>query len=464
MAKCLQAHPSATANRPRPSAWDKRVTDILAIRVWKQPLVSFDSGEQGGFAPVPKVGSPDAIAGEVAANEYQWLHSRQYFFGEAVLTALVALLSLVGWLRNREQRVLLWMAVFCGAWVCTVLLVDLRLPFSFNFGLGWLQPVLGLRDVGLWFLLLWLLQLNGNRRLARFTCGLAIVTMVTSSLDGMLSAVNLSSAATAHAEQVADGVLTAIFTLSELYAPVLVILGSAPASRSFALVGGDLRPFVADDFCCAHRALTREPVYPLEDWQKDRLAALHHQRQSLQLVHYLPTLPADLHCLCGLSLHAAKNSGRQQAVEQDLLGAQELQRVLIPDSLPSLPGFSLTSAYRPAQEVGGDFFQIIPLENDSIGLYPGRARRRQWQRPPSRNGRLTYCWDHTHAGGVLHQSSGDTRRTQSPSAWPSLWRLRHLPCPAPQSRWTLRDRQRRTPRAVSQPPGDRCSRHRFRLE
>jgi len=53
-------------------------------------------------------------------------------------------------------------------------------------------------------------------------------------------------------------------------------------------------------------------------------------------------------------------------VEQDLLGAQELQRVLIPDALPSLPGFSLTSAYRPAQEVGGDFFQIIPVD-DSTG-------------------------------------------------------------------------------------------------
>jgi serine phosphatase RsbU (regulator of sigma subunit) len=33
--------------------------------------------------------------------------------------------------------------------------------------------------------------------------------------------------------------------------------------------------------------------------------------------------------------------------------------------LPIIPGFTLTSAYRPAQEVGGDFFQIIPLEGGS---------------------------------------------------------------------------------------------------
>ena len=41
--------------------------------------------------------------------------------------------------------------------------------------------------------------------------------------------------------------------------------------------------------------------------------------------------------------------------------ARELQRVLIPETFPDVPGFRLTSAYRPAQEVGGDFFQIIPL-------------------------------------------------------------------------------------------------------
>jgi len=37
----------------------------------------------------------------------------------------------------------------------------------------------------------------------------------------------------------------------------------------------------------------------------------------------------------------------------------------VPEALPSMPGFTLTSAYRPAQEVGGDFFQIIPLEGGS---------------------------------------------------------------------------------------------------
>ena len=43
----------------------------------------------------------------------------------------------------------------------------------------------------------------------------------------------------------------------------------------------------------------------------------------------------------------------------------------MPETLPTLPGFTLTSAYRPAQEVGGDFFQIIPLEGGSALIILG---------------------------------------------------------------------------------------------
>jgi len=50
---------------------------------------------------------------------------------------------------------------------------------------------------------------------------------------------------------------------------------------------------------------------------------------------------------------------RQQAIERELQSARELQQVLIPETLPSIAGYAVTSAYRPAQEVGGDFFQVI---------------------------------------------------------------------------------------------------------
>ncbi len=52
----------------------------------------------------------------------------------------------------------------------------------------------------------------------------------------------------------------------------------------------------------------------------------------------------------------------------DLRQAQEVQRVLIPEKLPQVPGLTIESEYRPAREVGGDFFQIIPHGNDGSVL------------------------------------------------------------------------------------------------
>jgi serine phosphatase RsbU (regulator of sigma subunit) len=38
-----------------------------------------------------------------------------------------------------------------------------------------------------------------------------------------------------------------------------------------------------------------------------------------------------------------------------------VQQVLIPNEIPPIPGFAIHCVYRPAGQVGGDFFQVIPL-------------------------------------------------------------------------------------------------------
>jgi hypothetical protein len=52
----------------------------------------------------------------------------------------------------------------------------------------------------------------------------------------------------------------------------------------------------------------------------------------------------------------------------DMKQAQEVQQVLIPEKLPQVPGLTIESEYRPAREVGGDFFQIIPHSTDGSVL------------------------------------------------------------------------------------------------
>ncbi|HEX4285824.1 MAG TPA: SpoIIE family protein phosphatase [Terracidiphilus sp.] len=53
-------------------------------------------------------------------------------------------------------------------------------------------------------------------------------------------------------------------------------------------------------------------------------------------------------------------------VAAELEAARAVQHVLIPQEIPTVPGFALESVYKPASEVGGDFFQITPLEAGGV--------------------------------------------------------------------------------------------------
>ncbi len=50
--------------------------------------------------------------------------------------------------------------------------------------------------------------------------------------------------------------------------------------------------------------------------------------------------------------------GARAAAEME--AARTVQQVLVPEEIPTIPGFALASVYRPAGQVGGDFFQIVP--------------------------------------------------------------------------------------------------------
>ncbi len=49
------------------------------------------------------------------------------------------------------------------------------------------------------------------------------------------------------------------------------------------------------------------------------------------------------------------------ALDTELVAAREIQRLIVPEELPPTPGYAIESIYRPAAQVGGDFFQVVPL-------------------------------------------------------------------------------------------------------
>jgi serine phosphatase RsbU (regulator of sigma subunit)/anti-sigma regulatory factor (Ser/Thr protein kinase) len=59
---------------------------------------------------------------------------------------------------------------------------------------------------------------------------------------------------------------------------------------------------------------------------------------------------------------------RQHAAARELEIASNIQRSLLPHQLPRRPGLSLAAHCDSAREVGGDFYDVLPVSNDSLLL------------------------------------------------------------------------------------------------
>ncbi len=66
-----------------------------------------------------------------------------------------------------------------------------------------------------------------------------------------------------------------------------------------------------------------------------------------------------------------RDRGEKQRMAAELEASHAIQQVLIAQAVPAVPGFTIESAYKPAGEVGGDFFQVIAPRGDGVLLAIG---------------------------------------------------------------------------------------------
>jgi hypothetical protein len=79
----------------------------------------------------------------------------------------------------------------------------------------------------------------------------------------------------------------------------------------------------------------------------------------------------DIFILIFLVQRTVRIARERNRVAAELEAARTVQQILIPDEVPVLPGFVLQSVYKPAGQVGGDFFQILPIQNGGVLLVIG---------------------------------------------------------------------------------------------
>jgi Stage II sporulation protein E (SpoIIE) len=66
-----------------------------------------------------------------------------------------------------------------------------------------------------------------------------------------------------------------------------------------------------------------------------------------------------------------KASAEKAVLEAEMAAAREVQQVIVPERGESFPGYIVESVYQPATQVGGDFFQILPVDKAGLLLVIG---------------------------------------------------------------------------------------------
>jgi hypothetical protein len=311
------------------------------------------------MSAIPLVGTSEAIAQVQTANSFAQAKRSLVDFVQILVLGTIMLIGFVAWVRNRDQKVLFWMVLFLGASILTLLRNPLDFAQLHRVQTLVLWPAHCFEDISLWYLLLYLLDLDHHPSLWRWAKILAVVSLVSATLDNLLFTLQWSNTHVL-AFQILDVIFTTGFSVVELFP--FVIIGYAFKRQRLA----PSRWFVAAAaFVVEMYDVVQHTALEGRRFTHGTLAAT--MDDPLFALGGVPFTPqAILSTVLVLSIAYAvylEQRERQMAVEQEYRSAQELQRVLVPQTLPSLEGYAVTSAYQPAHQVGGDFFQLIKQED-----------------------------------------------------------------------------------------------------
>ncbi|MGD0730296.1 MAG: PP2C family protein-serine/threonine phosphatase [Terracidiphilus sp.] len=70
-------------------------------------------------------------------------------------------------------------------------------------------------------------------------------------------------------------------------------------------------------------------------------------------------------------LRSTRISRQQAVLEGEVAAAREVQQIILPEQIDAVPGFAIESVYQPAQQVGGDFFQVLPAGEGGLLVVVG---------------------------------------------------------------------------------------------
>ena len=345
---------------------------VLAFRAATQPLDTTSSGAQLGLMAVPRVGSTEAISDLAGRKRWALVKSRLLTIAQIVIYGQLSLLALVVWLRFRDRKVLFWIFAFLVSSTLWIALDETLFPWLLNWPTiaAFYGPTFhSMEDVSLWFLLLYLLGLDQYPKLVKWTKVLAWITLCSAIADGLAFLIPHRDAHVLLFE-VLDAIATFGFSTPAVFPFVLIALAlrkEMDPARKFVAVAA----FLADIYFVVHHTAVQGGRFTRLTFG-DRMMNTMFTIAGVEV-----TMPAVLSLLLvgaivyALYRYMVEQGQRQGVMVQEYRNARAVQQVLIPENAPDIPGYAIHSVYKPYGEVGGDFFQIMPLAEGGVMVVIG---------------------------------------------------------------------------------------------
>lgn len=336
---------------PLPQDGSGAVTErVLSFRVFMEPYTLSQLDDVGGFHNPPLLGERSAVE---AQNQVKWDELYRSYGGALIEALTFTLLGVVAFslvLFDRTDSVYVWIGalmllIAVSSWIMVFSTWTERIPYFVTAPLR-LTVIFPLIYAG------WVMVWRVWFRLLRpawvpwLTLGLLLMLMLASSIGQNLFFVLVQPS-----------------TVNVFHVISLVVRLAIAALLLWTVFQGIVE-------------------HGMEAWivvPAVLLAGIAEFSAELNYFRILPTwFPfgfqlstrqfANLFLVVALSLlllrRLVKSIRRQRQMALDVKQAQEVQQVILPEEHTSVPGFEVESEYRPALEVGGDFFQVIPNPED----------------------------------------------------------------------------------------------------
>jgi serine phosphatase RsbU (regulator of sigma subunit) len=322
-------------------------TRVLAFRVWMEPSTPANYPDVGGLRSAPLLGKAAAVT---VNNELRWLDAFRAVADHLMSAAVFGLFGLVAFslaLVDRSDRVYVWLGsafMLTAIFDAVVVLLDCTQYMSMAIGDPLRFVVLRPLIYAVWVMVWWnWFGLHRPAWLPRIVALLGLLCALSTALGrNLLVFTTVPHAVSTTFDQV--------FLAAKLLFLPLMLVCIVQGIRKKGSEGWSVLPAVV--------------LWGIAQfWEELNLLHIHltwfPYGVQITLGDVANLLLAFV--IAGLLLRRLLGAVlRQRLMELDVKQAQEVQRVILPEPITTLPGLAIESEYRPAREVGGDFFQVLP--------------------------------------------------------------------------------------------------------